>query len=627
MERLAVGSAVIGLIFLISWPSAFAGGQQRFSIKVFTSPDDQFWTNSVIIEGEHEVMLVDAQLTKNSAEKVLQEINATKKPLSIIYITHEHADHFLGLEVFKVAYPGVRIIATSAVVDRINIVYQEKIGKWKKILGTGATSHAVAIEKFDGNFIEFESSKIEVLKNIQGDTDENTMLWIPGQGTLIAGDVLFNDMHVYTAETDSKARGKWLNSLQRIRELKPSVVIPGHSKVRAPPDASTALDFTENYLLVFEEELKKAKDADSLINTMREKFPSADLLLAIERGAKANVKPRQTLERITAGWMPMKKYKIAVLDDYQNVALESADWSVLRDRADIAVFHDHLADPDALIERLLPFDVICVMRERSPLPRNVIERLPNLKLIASTGSGNASIDVAAASKHGIAVVHTGYRSDPTIEFTWALILASARHMVTESNSVRSGGWQQTVGTDLRGKTLGVLGLGRIGSQVARIGSAFGMNLIAWSQNMTPEAAKAAGAILVSKDQLFERADILTIHLVLSSRTRGLVGAAELERMKPAARLINASRGPIVEEQALISVLKNKQIAGAAIDVFEIEPLPPDHPFRTLDNVLATPHIGYVSHGLYKTFYEDTVSNIHKWLDTHQYSARTGKNNA
>src|SRR5258708_37336812 len=321
-------------------------------------------------------------------------------------------------------------------------------------------------------------------------------------------------------------------------------------------------------------------------------------------------------ESITAGWIPMKKHKIAVLDDYQNVALESVDWSVLRDRADIAVFQDHLAEPDAVIERLLPFDVVCVMRERSPLPRSVIERLPNLKLIASTGPGNASIDVAAAGDHGIAVVHTGYRSDPTVELTWALILASARHIVTESNSVRFGGWQQTVGTDLRGKTLGVLGLGRIGSQVARMGSAFGMNLVAWSQNMTSEAARAAGATLVSKDQLFEQADILTLHLVLSSRTRGLIGAAQLEKMKPTAWLINASRGPIVEEQALISVLKNKQIAAAAIDVFDTEPLPPSHPFRTLDNVLATPHIGYVSQGLYKTFYEDTVSNIRKWLDTH-----------
>jgi len=312
----------------------------------------------------------------------------------------------------------------------------------------------------------------------------------------------------------------------------------------------------------------------------------------------------------------MKKCQIAVLDDYQNAALESADWSVLRDRADITVFQDHLADPDAVIERLLPFDVVCVMRERTPLPRNVIERLPNLKLIASTGPANASIDVAVAGDRGIAVVHTGYRSDPTVEFTWALILACARHIVTESNSVRSGGWQQTVGVDLRGKTLGVLGLGNVGSEVARIGSAFGMKLIAWSQNMTPGAAKAAGASLVSKDQLFERADILTIHLVLSSRTRGLVGAAELEKMKPTAWLVNASRGPIVEEQALITALQNKRIAGAAIDVFDIEPLPQSHPFRTLDNVLATPHIGYVSQGLYKTFYEDTVSNIRKWLGTH-----------
>jgi glyoxylase-like metal-dependent hydrolase (beta-lactamase superfamily II) len=291
MERLAVGSAMISLLFLISCSSAIAGAQHGFSIKVFTSPDDQFWVNSVIIEGADEVMLVDAQLTKTSAEKVLQEIKATRKPLSIIYITHEHADHFLGLEVFKEAYPRVRIIANSAVVDRINKVYQEKIDKWKTILGSGATSHIVAIEKFDGDFIKFENSKIEVLRDVQGDTGENTMLWIPGQRILISGDVLFNGMHVYTAETDSKAREKWLNSLNKIRALKPSVVIPGHSKVGAPLDASTAVDFTENYLLAFEEELKKAKDPDSFINAMKERFPSADLLLALERGAKANVKP------------------------------------------------------------------------------------------------------------------------------------------------------------------------------------------------------------------------------------------------------------------------------------------------------------------------------------------------
>lgn len=282
---------MISLLFLIPWPSALAAGHQDFSIRVFTSPDDQFWTNSVIIEGEHEVMLVDAQLTKDSAEKVLQEINATKKPLSTIYITHEHADHFLGLEVFKKAYPGARIIANSTVVDRINKVYEEKLDKWQKILGPRATSHAVAISRLDGNFIEFENARIEVLKDIQGDTNENTMLWIPGPRILIAGDVLFNDMHVYTAETNSEARAKWLGSLKRIRELQPAIVIPGHSKVGAQLDASTAIDFTENYLAVFEKELKTAKDADSLVKAMEEAFPSADLLLAIERGAKANVRP------------------------------------------------------------------------------------------------------------------------------------------------------------------------------------------------------------------------------------------------------------------------------------------------------------------------------------------------
>jgi glyoxylase-like metal-dependent hydrolase (beta-lactamase superfamily II) len=284
-------TAMISLLFLISCPFAVASGQHAFSIKVFTSSDDQFWTNSVIIEGEHEVMLVDAQLTKTNAERVLEEVRKTKKPLSIVYITHEHADHFLGLEVFREAFPGVRIIANSAVTDRINKIYQDKIDKWQKVLGSGATSHVVVIEKFDDDFIEFEGARIEVLKNIRGDTDENTMLWIPGQRILIAGDVLFNDMHVYTAETDSKARGKWLNSLQKIRELKPAVVIPGHSKAGAPLDSSTALDFTENYLVAFEEELKKAKDPDSFISTMKERFPSAELLLALERGAKANVKP------------------------------------------------------------------------------------------------------------------------------------------------------------------------------------------------------------------------------------------------------------------------------------------------------------------------------------------------
>jgi glyoxylase-like metal-dependent hydrolase (beta-lactamase superfamily II) len=270
--------------------ASIAKSQQAFALKVVTSSDDEFWVNSIIIEGAHEVMLVDAQLTKTNAEKVLQQIRATKKPLTIIYITHEHADHFLGLEVFKDAYPTVRILANSRVADRINNVYQAKIDKWKGILGSGATSHMVPISKYDENFIRFDNSRIEIIKSIQGDTDENSMLWLPWQKTLITGDVVFYDMHVYTAETDLNARTRWLNSLKTIRELKPAVVIPGHSKSGAPLDATSAVNFTERYLLVFEEALKKAKDPDGLIKAMKEKFPSADLVLAIERGAQANVK-------------------------------------------------------------------------------------------------------------------------------------------------------------------------------------------------------------------------------------------------------------------------------------------------------------------------------------------------
>ena len=293
IKGFVVRSAVISLLLLLACPSAFARTQHGISIKVFTSPDDQFSVNSVMVEGDHQVMLVDAQLTKASAEKVLQEIQETKKPLSLIYITHEHADHFLGLEVFKGAYPGVTIIATSAVVDRINKVYREKLDKWQKILGSGASSQVVEISKFDGGYIDFEGSRIQVIKDIQGDTDQNTMLWIPGQRILIAGDVLFDDIHVYTAETDGKARANWLDTLRKVRELKPSVVVPGHSKAGAALDASTAVDFTEKYLLAFNEGLKTAKDPETLINAMKEKFPSAGLLLALERGAKANVERQQ----------------------------------------------------------------------------------------------------------------------------------------------------------------------------------------------------------------------------------------------------------------------------------------------------------------------------------------------
>jgi phosphoglycerate dehydrogenase-like enzyme len=254
------------------------------------------------------------------------------------------------------------------------------------------------------------------------------------------------------------------------------------------------------------------------------------------------------------------------------------------------------------------------MRERTPMTRAIIERLPRLRLIASTGMRNASIDLEAAAERGIEVVYTGYSSTPTIEMTWALILASARSLVAENGSLRGGGWQRFIGEDLAGRTLGVVGLGNIGSAVARIGKAFNMAVLAWSQNLTPERAAEAGAKLVEKDELFRQADIVTIHLVLSRRTRGLVGAKELALMKPTARLVNTSRGPIVVEADLISALKGGKIAGAAIDVFDQEPLPPAHPFRTLPNLLATPHIGYVSRDLYELFYRDTVDNIRRWLD-------------
>jgi len=274
--------------------------------------------------------------------------------------------------------------------------------------------------------------------------------------------------------------------------------------------------------------------------------------------------------------------QVAILDDYQNIALQMADWSRLAHRAVITVFNDHVADPAALVERLQRFDVVCVMRERTPLPR--------------------------------AISGTGYTSSPTIELTWALILAAARNVVAENTALRHGGWQQSLGEDLDGKVLAVLGLGRIGSRVAAIGRAFGMEVIAWSQNLTGDKAEAAGARLVTKQELFRDADFLTIHLVLSRRTAGLVGTAELALMKHSAKLINTSRGPIVDEAALISALRERRIAGAALDVHGIEPLPTDHPYRSLDNVLATPHIGYVSRRLYETFYRDTVDNILAWLD-------------
>jgi len=306
--------------------------------------------------------------------------------------------------------------------------------------------------------------------------------------------------------------------------------------------------------------------------------------------------------------------KIAILDDYQDVALKMADWSGLADRAQVDVYNDHLADSDAVVKRLHPYDIICVMRERTPLNRGIIERLPNLKLIASSGPRNASIDLDAAAARGIKVVHTGYFGSPTVELTWALILGSARHLTEEAAAVRRGDWQHTIGDDLSGQTLGILGLGNLGSKVAQVALAFGMKVIAWSQNLTTEKAVAAGASLMLKDDLLRQADFVSIHLVLSDRTRGLIGARELSLMKPGARLINTSRGPIVVEADLMQALNSGKIAGAAIDVYDTEPLPPDHPYRHMANLLATPHIGYVSRRLYERFYRDTVSNILAWLD-------------
>jgi phosphoglycerate dehydrogenase-like enzyme len=308
-----------------------------------------------------------------------------------------------------------------------------------------------------------------------------------------------------------------------------------------------------------------------------------------------------------------ERIRVAVLDDYQHVARQSADWAPLDALADVVVFHDHVTDEAALARRLAPFDVVCVMRERTPVTATLIAALPRLRLIASTGRANASIDLDAAAARGIEVVNTNYASTPTIEFTWAAILGLARNLANETASVRAGGWQQGMGVELAGKTLALLGLGRIGSAVARIGQAFGMNVIAWSQNLTSEHAVEHGVERVERDALFARADVLSIHVRLSERTEGLVGRRELALMKPTARLVNTSRGPIVDEAALIEALTASRLAGAAVDVYEPEPLSPDHPFRRLPNVLATPHIGYVSEEMYRTFYGDTVRNVVEWI--------------
>jgi phosphoglycerate dehydrogenase-like enzyme len=299
--------------------------------------------------------------------------------------------------------------------------------------------------------------------------------------------------------------------------------------------------------------------------------------------------------------------KIAILDDYQNVARSFANWDSLD--AEIVAFTRPFADADEVVRRLAGFDVLVAMRERTPFPAEVLERLTDLRLVVSTGPVNAAIDVAAARRLGITVCGTGYVSHPAAEHTWALILGAARNLLAEADSMRSGGWQVSVGTGLHGKTLGVLGVGRLGSSVARIGKAFGMTTIAWSQNLTAEKAALHGVRAVTKEQLFAESDVLSIHLVLSERTRGLVGVTELRSMKPTAILVNTSRGPIIDEDALGDILRERRIRAAAIDVFDTEPLPAHHQLRSLPNALLTGHVGYVTSELYETFYQDSVEDI------------------
>jgi len=305
--------------------------------------------------------------------------------------------------------------------------------------------------------------------------------------------------------------------------------------------------------------------------------------------------------------------RAAVLDDYQNCALSLADWSRISTDIDVTVFNRPFEGVDDAARALEPFEIVCAMRERTAIGRDLLSRLPNLKLLVTTGLRNAAIDLNAARDLGVTVCGTQVRGHATAELTWALILGLARHLPVEVANMRSGGWQTTLGCDLRGKTLGVIGLGRLGSQVAKIGLAFGMEVVAWSQNLAPDRAQEVGVSAVSKDELFAGSDVVTIHLVLGDRTRGLVGEPELAKMKPTAFLINTSRGPIVDTAALVSALNDGRIAGAGIDVYDQEPLPVDHPLRSCPNALLTPHIGYVTEETYRVFYGQTVDAIAAYL--------------
>jgi phosphoglycerate dehydrogenase-like enzyme len=305
--------------------------------------------------------------------------------------------------------------------------------------------------------------------------------------------------------------------------------------------------------------------------------------------------------------------RVAILDDYQNVARRMADWATLPAGNEVVVFADHLSSTDAVAKRLADFDAVVAMRERTPFPRALLERLPKLKLLVTTGMRNASIDVAAAVERGVTVCGTAGLPYPTAELTWGLILGLFRRIPTEDRATREGRWQVSCGLGLNGKTLGVIGLGGLGSRVAKIGRAFEMDVIAWSQNLTAARATEVGATLVTKDDLLARSDVVSVHLVLSDRTRGLLGARELARMKPTAYLVNTSRGPIVDEAALVDAVRKGTIAGAGLDVYDEEPLRLDHPLRNLPNTVITPHLGYVTEEGYKIFYGHALEDVKGWL--------------
>jgi phosphoglycerate dehydrogenase-like enzyme len=306
--------------------------------------------------------------------------------------------------------------------------------------------------------------------------------------------------------------------------------------------------------------------------------------------------------------------RVAILDDYQSVALASADFSALTGWADVVAFRDHLSDEAAVAGRLADFDVVIAMRERTPFRAGLLARLPNLRLLITAGMANASIDVAAANRNGVTVCGTGGSRAATAELAWALLMALVRRIPAEDAAVRAGDWQTTIGPELAGSTLGIVGLGNLGQAIARYARVFDMRLLAWSTNLTADVAAAHGAELVGRRELFERSDIVTIHLKLSDRTVGLVGAPELAALGPRGYLVNTSRGPIVDERALVDALRSGTIAGAGLDVFDVEPLPLDHPLRTLRNTVLTPHIGFVAEQSYARIYGDAVEDVLAWRD-------------